>query len=169
MIEFGMRDIAISVVSAAVYGMACNLFLLFCYVIFGQFSVFATIFKNAVRFEGSIWSVKHIDFSLKRSEDEKEYVRAPKIILKMFLFTLGFYILSYAFLDGEIRIYMLLVSVISLFSTKNLFYSFLLGIIDRIFMVVCRILTVTLRIIFFPLRIFYCYLSKKIPLFRKMV
>ena len=164
-----MREIALSVVSAIEYGIFCNLFLLFSRVIFGQFVIFANIIKESFFWKGRLFAVNNDVFSINKQEADSRYLLGPKIISKMLLFTLGFYLVSYVFLDGEIRLYMLCISIATLFSTRRFILKISLGVFDRIFKYVYCTFTILLRILFLPAKVFSRFLSKKIPLFRKMV
>ena len=67
-----------------------------------------------------------------RKKTESIHKKADKLLpLKIFLFGIGFCLLSYIALDGEVRIYMLILSSASLFISKLAFLR-LLKLIERL-------------------------------------
>ena len=74
-------------------------------------------------------------------------------------FSIGFILLSYFALDGEVRLYTLIASITSFFIFKMLTKKYISGAAYAILSVVFRFSLILLRVILYPIR--YIYLHKK--------
>lgn len=72
------------------------------------------------------------------------------IFLCVILFAIGFSLLSYVSLDGQIRIYMLALAFASFYLSKSVFCDFLTKLFLSLFKLILSGLTVVLRLIISP-------------------
>ena len=121
MISYSNEEILHSIIYALLYGLAFSFFN-FCFDIANTF--FLSIF----------YRVKIV-----RKEDNNDIVLAKNrtglggflVFMKIFLFSLGFMVLSYVALDGVVRIYMLVLCFASFYLAKNMIFNRVLDIFEK--------------------------------------
>ncbi len=75
--------------------------------------------------------------------------------LSVFLFSIGFCILSYTSLDGDLRLYMLVLSSASFYLAKMTFNNFLNKAFLFVFRLILRVITIVLRCFVKPFKMIY--------------
>lgn len=155
MIYFSFREILLSVGYAALYGVITALIFVSFLSLKGLLSDLRAYSREIISYERVFSSIK-----AKRSEGEVELSAAATFFAIIFFF-LGFILLSYHALDGEIRIYMLIVVFASFYLSKIAFLSVFQKVIIRFFRFVLYVLIVILRLVIMPFRSFYPKIKEK--------
>ena len=156
MIYFDFREIVSSVLHSLIYGAFFSVFSLTFLVLKGflgsafralcQIFVYnGSLFKTEWR-GGKGWGAKFSSVSA---------------FLFTVMFSLGFIFLSYYSIDGQIRVYMLLIAVSVFLLVRFLFENRLRAIICRLFELVLSIFIIISRIILLPFRNFVFLFYKK--------
>jgi len=168
MIPFEINQLLIGAVSALVYGVCFGMFLSILTIIHRQIFAIPICVK-------SIFKCRK-DKPLEEVPSKRESKSTTETLLtqiiaffKTVLFSFGFMLLSYYSLDGEIRLYMIALSLISLCASKVFLSCYIEPLLEKIINAVLRVIFSVLRFLFFPLRVIFSILSEKIPFFRKMV
>ena len=87
-------------------------------------------------------------FPLPKFKHEKtKSIGSLLIIILVFLYGLGFSLISYAALDGEIRLYMLVLSFASFYLSKNVFFNFEQSTIRLIYVALLKIISLLIRLL----------------------
>ena len=118
MMTFSAGEIFSSVVNALIYGIAFAMMLSAIKAIkegiYASLEYLKNLSKNDRIF--SLPSLKRVNFIHRTS--------AVAHALSILLFAIGFSLLSYLSLDGQIRLYMLILSFASFYMSKNAFFGF---------------------------------------------
>lgn len=75
-------------------------------------------------------------------------------VLSIFIYAIGFSLLSYLALDGEIRLYMFLLSFASFYLSKFVFFEFLTNVFLKFFRLLLILLSFAVRPVFFIIKKF---------------
>ena len=160
MIVFSTQEYLRLFISALFYGLFFAIFE-FCFPLI-KFTVkrfFLSVYRS-VFYKGKL-TIK--PFKLDEQKEKSEYRLLSNILstVKIILFTIGFILLSYCLVMGEIRLFALIGAFLSyLLSSKfavRICGRPLFKIINLIFAYFC----IALRIIFYPLRVIILFFDKK--------
>ena len=115
MMTFSTREIFSSVVFALAYGSIFAMFFSFILAIKGSLALVWNLLKETVKYNKilPLPSFKGAKISIKSG--------AALSIIAIFSFAIGFSLLSYMSLDGQLRLYMLILSFASFYLSKNVF------------------------------------------------
>lgn len=163
MIGFSMYELLLGALNSLIYGFCFSVISLFFDVIYKQSSKFIIHLSNAFKFKKGETGTRKPSKSI----DNKN--SSLVAFLKVISFSLGFLLLSYYSLDGEIRLYMLLLSLFSLKTSNKFSLCFIEPSLNKICTLVYRVLLLFFAAILFPVRIIWKFMSKMFPIFRKMV
>ena len=163
MIGFSMYELLLGAFNSLIYGFCFGVILLFFDVICKQSSKFIIHLRNAFKFKKGETGTRKPSKSI----DNKN--SSLVAFLKVISFSLGFLLLSYYSLDGEIRLYMLLLSLFSLKTSNKFSLCFIEPALNKICTLFYRVLLLFFTAILFPVRIIWKFMSKMFPIFRKMV
>ena len=148
MIGFTGEEILYSVLYALVYGAGFALIYRFVSLLFRMLKSIPSICSDA------LFSKDNFKFNNTFDYVKKQNVGAIYRFLSVIAFALGFILLSYLALDGEIRLYMLILSTASVYLV-NLAFSV---VFNRLFVFLINALVFAfvfvIRVIFLPLRAF---------------
>ncbi len=149
MIWFSGIEIFLSLSSSVIYGAVFALFVCF-------FFLLSTLIKNGKKAFVSALDPKSRRIRSKQLEVylKKELSATGKFFL-ILLYTLGYVLLSYYSLDGCVRIYTLLFSLLSLFVFKLLLSDSVLRLILLLFNRLIVILALILSIFAYPFKKLY--------------
>lgn len=153
MIFFSLNEIMISVLLAILYG-AC----------FAGFIDLFILFRNViVSLPGLMRDVLEYDklFNLPSEilKKNRYNINSISLFFCFLIYVIGFIFISYASLDGMIRIYMIVISSASLFVTKN-------KIFDKLYVVLFGAINFILGLLCVAIRVFL-YPFKKVLFFKK--
>lgn len=156
MISFTISEIILSVASATIYGTAFAFFIdflsscraFFRYVLFLPVALFfykGSIIKSDIRPR----DLRESENDKKRPEKINKILSALYRTLVIFAFFLGFVLLTYLTLDGEIRFYMLAACLLSCALAKRTVVSLAFKVISRVVFCVYYALIICGRVAFF--------------------
>ena len=142
---FSYSEILFSVCSAIIYGFV--------------FSFFCCIVDNILCFAKNLLTIPRMVASYEIIWRKPGYLNFKTIkngrvyiILRIFLFAIGFMLLSYLALDGQVRLYMLALSSASYLVSKIAFFGFFEGILFWIFDKLFLFFVIFLRFTSFPFK-----------------
>jgi hypothetical protein len=155
MMGFTGEELLLSVLHAVIYGGACSVIYCILKLLCDLPSSLGRVCKDIAVYE-NILSVK----------EPQRYVILGKrgwlfSFLGLIAYFVGFLLLSYYSLDGQVRIYMLLISSASFYVFDLSFCVVLRRIILFLFYQILAIVTVALRIVLLPIKIFVRKFYKK--------
>ncbi len=149
MIAFSTYETIISVLYAALYG-AC-----FC-ILYSLMIILRNIINSLVDLMRNIVCYDKI-FVLPKgivSKNDRN-IGAPFLFISVILYVIGIVLVSYAALDGIIRLYMIIISSALFFLLKNTFFSKLNKLFFVIFDYFMSFGCILMRIILFPAKFLY--------------
>ena len=160
MIYLSFQGVIVSVLGAMLYG-----FLFGCaYHIIGKipviFKVLLGIPKESLFYSGSVFSREKCISNKFKSENK--FINGSYLILSVFLFSIGYLLLSYVTHDGEIRIYILLLSLFGFLASFCI--KVLLNLAVDCFFRLLFIAVLFLRTSLFPIHIILMALNKRYKL-----
>lgn len=134
--QFSASEIYLSVISATVYGAICGIFYIFIMLLFRYGRTIVNSIAKA---------------SIVAPDDATESP-VPEILAFLFTvaFGIGFILLSYYSLDGEIRVYMLILSLCSLLVFSLLLKRIFVPIADRIFSFIFNLIFKIINVFIWP-------------------
>lgn len=146
MIFFSLNEIMISVLLAILYG-AC----------FAGFIDLFILFRNViVSLPGLMRDVLQYDklFNLPSEilKKNRYNINSISLFFCFLIYVIGFIFISYASLDGMIRIYMIVISSASLFVTKNKIFDKLYVVLFGAINFILGLLCVAIRAFLYPLK-----------------
>ena len=158
--SFSWLEIWGGVVSAAVYG--AFFAILLCLFNTGVFVIrdMLKAFRSVFFYDGNIFCVSDLRVSFR---DSAHFVDGE--IMRLFLvilYSIGFCVSAFLGLDGEVRIYNLVISVCSCITVKRLFSISVERIAFAVFSIFWRILVPALRLALYPLRAIVRFVLKKL-------
>ena len=145
MIIFSSREIAFSVLCALVYGCCFSVFSSLISVILGLFERIKKMPLDLIKYE----KITSFDTPIRGNDSRK--AKLGEKIFNLFLFTVGFILLSYLCLDGILRVYMLFICSASFYLSKIAFSDFLSRALILLFDVLYRAFTIIFRVFFYPI------------------
>jgi len=156
MMVFSGKEIMLSVIYAIIYGFGFSLFYQALLVLSVSIKLLPNLFVEILRFE-----------RIMPPPSAKKNIKNGKSgpILAFFsvlLFFIGFIIISYIFLDGEIRVYMLFLSSASLFVLYSAFCDFFKNIFSFFFDLILLVVSTLIRSLVLPFKKIYIILNNKI-------
>ena len=159
MIAFDLREVAFSILYALIYGVGFALFYSFMILLKTVWKHLSRVTCDLVKFY-KITPLPTFDYILKRQSGG-----VFLIALSVLFFGLGFSLLSYVALDGQIRIYMLILCFASFYLSKLAFYEIFVKLLLHLLRVILRAFSMPMRIILFPInrlvkRIFILFQNK---------
>lgn len=146
MMTFSFAEILRSVFYAIIYGCIFEFCVLVIKLIKGVIEVAGESFQSIIHFKKLM---PLPSFSEIKTTDNLGPFLSAALILS---FSLGFSLLSYIALDGEIRIYLLLISFASFYLSKFVFFVFLNKLLIRIFRFIFIIFSLAIRLIILPFK-----------------
>ena len=117
---YTLYEILASTLHAAIYGASFALLIVFANVILKEFARLIAVPREIFCYSGKIFERPNPTFKLKRGGKARRISKGIFVFLSVFLFTLGFILLSYYSLDGSIRLYMLAISISVMLFAKPL-------------------------------------------------
>lgn len=157
--SFSWAEILRGMISAAVYGGFFALLISFAKTCIAIAEDALSGLKSVFVYSGKLFLVE-ADFrphSESGSPLDGEILRAFLVIL----YTVGFCVASYVGIDGEVRMYTLLISLCAFYLTKSivgLTFERLISVLFRIFL---RITIPALRLVFYPARRIFLFILSK--------
>ena len=148
MINFTREEILFSMLYAAVFGGGFAAFISCFNVISSAMATLPLIIKEIFVFE-KIFSPPRFS-----EVDVKTKKGVIFTIFSILLFALGFSVLSYISLDGQIRIYMLILSSAVFYLSKITFLDIFARLILAVFKWILSLLSIVLRVLVYPLVFF---------------
>jgi len=154
MIYFSFSEILLSILHALLYG-----------VIFGSvYHVIRSlifIIKSLVRFPKDVLFYNKLFFFcgcgiITIKSNENKFIGAAKAFLETVIFTLGYILLMYYAVDGEVRVYLLLFSLLGLklsFVSKGVLF-----LVTRCLLIIEYCILIIFRLGFFPFHKLFDYL-----------
>ncbi len=146
MMTFTSQEILLSVLYAIIYGCFFALLLSALLLIKGVIKGGRESLISVIRFD-KIFPLPSFS-QIQASENPGAFLSAASIIL----FAVGFSLLSYFSLDGEIRLYMLILSFASFYLSKFVILGIFKKIFTRLIRLIFIALSFVLRIFILPLR-----------------
>lgn len=154
MIAFEKSELLLSVLMAVAYGAGFSVLLCAVDIILGSISAIPRLFREVIVFDSIMPPPRF-------KKDCFELRRGPiYIFLAFMLFAVGFCLLSYVSLDGEIRLYMLILSFASFYLSKIAFFDFLRRAFLRLYSLLLTVFAVVFRCLVFPLKMFVRFVKK---------
>ncbi len=149
MIAFSTYETIISVLYAVLYG-AC-----FC-ILYSLMIILRNIINSLVDLMRNIVCYDKIYVMPKGivSKNDRN-ISASFLLISVILYVIGIVLVSYAALDGIIRLYMIIISSALFFLLKNAFFSKLNRLFFVIFDYFMALGCILMRIVLFPVKFFY--------------
>lgn len=146
--------------SALIYGLIFSFVILsISTVAFIISQIFRGVFLS-VFYNGRLTDVL-IPKSKEKKSKENKFLSNLACALKIIIFTLGFILVSYSAFDGEIRLFALVISILSFFVFSRYVFPIPERIIFLIFSKIIAYFCILIRIILYPLRrIVLCFVKK---------
>ncbi len=155
MIFHSAFSVFMSLCYAALYGLVFALLSLLFAVFIRIVPSFFRMASMSLSYDEGIFSAPREIFIEKGTKKSIRAIAEINACFKVIIFFMGFYLLSYGALDGEIRIYMLLTAVATYLTLKPLFLGKPLSIFLKIISVPLSYFVVFLRIfLYIPTRVF---------------
>lgn len=155
MIAFTVSEIILSLISATIYGISFAILLRLLAEIVPFVRCVLLFPKEVFFYKGSIREIKRCEGRTgtpKGRFDVSKIFDGIYVTAAVFLFFFGFILISYAFLDGEIRLYMLIASLSCTFLAKKTVVDYFFTALGRCLFFVYSLLLMVCRIAVFPLR-----------------
>ncbi len=164
MTYFTISEIFLSILYAFAFGAAYELILISALVLKQQLLLLGELPSAIFKYKGKLLSVKEYFTAKEKYENRKSSKIATEIytFIKVAVFSFLFLFLSYYALDGEVRLYMLVCSIISMNVVKYLLTSTFIPVSERFFKAVLCGIIIFLRIVFFPIRKIFFFIWRKI-------
>ena len=155
MIQFTLSQIAFSVLGALLFGVFVAALFTVASVVVSEIKVLPSVVRSVLVYTGKPWKIGRMEFIGVPVVPKSRLLGELLQFFKIVLFSLLFLVLSYVMLDGKIRVYMLALSLLSLFLTRvflgKTLYPAVMGIVGTVFWVS----VIVLRLFaFLPRRIF---------------
>ena len=166
MITYSITEIILSIISAIIYGVIFAIFSCFLSSIFPFIKGIAAFPKHVLFYIGSIKALpkrKNTENTVFKPFGVVNIFSSLKCVAEIVLFFLGLVLVSYAFCDGEIRLYMLLLSAFALYASKKTAVEYIFGIISGALFFIYVTAIFAFRVAFLPLRV-VCVLIRRILL-----
>ena len=161
--SFAWSEIVTGMVSAAIYGSLFAFVVCFVRTCIAMADDILKGIRAVFLYKGNAFDVSEFTSAARVHKTvDGEIIRAFWVIL----YTLGFFVASYIGFDGEIRLYMLLISICSFYIIKTLVGITIEKLIFVIIRLVLRLFVPLTRILFYPLRAIFLFAAgklKKIP------
>lgn len=154
MITFSIREIIFSALSAVIFGVVFSAFVCTLDMLIGVASSLPEFLIASVRFD-KVFPPARLSVSAR-----KRSVGPIYLFFCILIFALGFSLLSYISLDGEIRIYMLILSFASFYLSKISFCNFLTRAILWLFDGAISLVTLALRCLVLPIKLLIRFVKK---------
>lgn len=113
MILFSFYEILIAFISAVIYGLIFSFFIFFIDILKWMLVTFSIFISDLIGHLKKSRVKPHV----RRISDLKS---APEVFIYILIFTVGMILISYAFLDGCIRAFMIIASIIGLIIGKRI-------------------------------------------------
>ena len=144
MISFSHQEILVSLAYAVAYGVTFSALL----------ALVKLILRIALALPGFLYDTLSFTKILPR-EDFKGRINLMENgkvfdFLGVIIFTLGFILISYLSLDGEIRIYMLLSAFAAVYLSNLVFYGIFIRFFLFLFDIIFGLLCIAIRLIIYP-------------------
>ena len=153
MIVFSAYSVLNSILFSFFYGAFCATLSLVCALLFRLTRSFGRIASTWIKYNNGIFSRPREIFIEEGRIKSVRVLREVGAFFKVLLFTIGFILISYISLDGEIRIYTLAVSLASYLLLRSFFLSALLSFLLIGLEALVSYLSVILRIfLYIPVR-----------------
>lgn len=138
MMSFSEREILLSVVYSMIYGVIFSSFYSFILVTSSMVKSIPIVLKKILVFDKLLPAPKTRSCITKSSGKITAF-------LSVIAFALGFSLLSYIALDGQIRIYMLVLSSASLYISNFVFFGIFEAVISSVFDIVIFVISLSVR------------------------
>lgn len=154
MIPFEKGELLLSALFAVIYGAGFSVLLCGVDIILAGLSVMPRFFGETVRFDNILPPPRF-------AKDSFRWRRGPIYIFLAFtLFALGFSLLSYVSLDGQTRIYMLILAFASFYLSKIAFFDFLRKAFLWLFGLALSAASVMVRLAILPIKLIVRFVKK---------
>lgn len=157
---YSLYEILASTLHAAIYGLAFALFTVLANATSKELARLIALPREIFCYNGKILEMPNLSFVFKSNGKTQRISKGIFVFLSVFLFTLGFVLLSYYSLDGSIRLYMLAISIIVMICSKPFLYKSIFILIDKLFKSFLVIFVITLRILTIPIVKFLIFIKK---------
>lgn len=161
MIQLTLSKVLFSVLCATCFGILIAVLGITGRVALSEIRILPGVLRSVFVYDGKPWGIARGRFiappSASKSRLAEEILRFLQIIGFSFLFI----ILSYFALDGQIRVYMLSISLLSLFLTRKFLSKTIFPVLCVIMGEIYRFIAIALRLAFYIPRKF-CLQIKKI-------
>ena len=155
MMSFSLDEILVSIVSAFVYGLIFAFCISLALIIKSLIKGLPCIIREMLFYE----KLLPLPQPMRPTGDEKN---GPFLLCgSIFLFALGFSLLSYFSLDGEIRLYMLIISFASFYLSNFVFFKTFNKIALLFIRVILNVLAFAIRVIILPIKAIFGFFKKK--------
>lgn len=154
MITFSIRELLSSALFAVIFGVGFSAFVCTLDILIGAASTLPEFLIASVRFD-KVFPPARLSVSARNRGGGPIY-----IFLCILIFALGFSLLSYISLDGEIRIYMLILAFASFYLSKIAFCDFLTKAFLWLFNSVLSLTSVALRCAILPIKLIIKFVKK---------
>lgn len=156
MIYFTSDEILISIICALIFGGAIA-------IIFVLLDSIWRVLHFCIENARLIYMPKMPLSQIFKRNFAREYdCSAAEVTVRVVSCAVGFILLSYAVLDGEIRLYMLFLASASFYLSKNTLCRLVKILLDRSLRLVCCFVILILRTVFYPFCSFYRICFSKI-------
>lgn len=157
MMHFTVSEIFSSVLFAFIFGAGCAFLYMLALSIFDQLA-YILLFPKYI----FCYSEKILSIPPKTNSGRKEKGSPVLTFFSIIIFTLGFILLSYFALDGSIRLYMLVISLSSLFLVKKVLLSKIFSLLNISVYYLFSYIIIALRVVTYPFLRSFFYIKKKI-------
>ena len=156
MIDFDLKITLTSILFAVIFGVLYAVLYSVVYLLKSTFGCIPSIIRDIVSFDKIL--------PLPRFEYLSTEGRLGGFLtsLLIILFGLGFSILSYISLDGQIRIYMLFFSFASFYLSKKVFFNIFIRFFFLLLSCFLILFSIILRVIILPIKMIIHYFLRKV-------
>lgn len=151
---FSIAELLFSVALALLFGICFCAFIIILDILIGAFSLIPGFFSMIISFDKLLPTPRLINVQTNRQKGPLY------IFLSVLIFALGFSLLSYVSLDGEIRIYMLALAFASFYLSKFAFCDFLTKIFLQLFSAGLSLVALLLGWMILPIKLAVGFVKK---------
>ncbi len=149
---FTLNEIFNSIISALIYGGIFEFICIFCSALYALAALFLALPVKAFFYKGRIFCTVYPEQYLADGKRVDIPLKLIASTLGVLLFSLGYLLLSYFALDGELRLYTLLIALLSGYALRVAVRPYVLRIFTFLLTRIFALLVILLRILTYPLR-----------------
>ena len=159
MINYTFTKIFHSLISALIYGGIFPFFCTMCRITRLYFGMIISAIYDAFFCRGRFFSKPDL-YKFNKQRRSSRFLSELSAFFLVVLFFIGIIFLSYLTLDGDIRVYLVIIAFFAFLLSEKLLSRFLIKILCVGFEMFLYVFTVILRIIILPFKIILSFLSK---------